>query len=152
MKPVDIESQNQTNDKIIPIKPYGLLSLILMGLDVVLDVVFFPVILYVMVNSIIKFSNPLEFLFTLLLIITKYSCIGLQVYGILFVTDKKKRDVLSGVVVLQMISMVLMFVSWTVMLLIKDATILMVITDPILYYLMFGILLSVPGLIELHYD
>ena len=154
MKPADIESQNsvQQQKPISAIRPYELLSVILLAFCVVLDVVFMPVIIYIIVNSAIGFANPLELLFMILLILSKYSLIALQIYGMFFLKDHEKRKVLTGIMALIVICLVLMFVSWAIMLLIKGATVLMILKDPIMYYLLFAVIFSIPGIIEVYLD
>jgi hypothetical protein len=154
MKPADIESQSsiQQQKPIKAIRPYELLSVILLSFCVVMDVVFMPVIIYIIVNSAVGFANPLELLFMILLIVTKYSLIALQIYGMFFLKDHEKRKVLTGIMALIMLSIVLMFVSWAILLLIKGATILMILKDPIMYYLLFAVVFSIPGVIEVYLD
>ena len=130
---------------------YKLLSLIMLIFMVLLEIVFLPVVIFILANSVKGWANPLDFFLMLLLLIGKYSLIGVSIYGVFFTVGKMKEP-LVGVFIIIFTIIVLMMVSWIVLLIAHGATAIIVLTDPIVYDLLFTILLSIPSFLEVLLD
>jgi hypothetical protein len=150
MKSVDIESQTPVPSIQSPFNPINIITIVCLVLYLLTDILFMPVIIYNLVTSISGFSNILEFLLMIVIILTKYSQLGIQIYGIFFDSKKEARSTLSLVSLLLTVTIGVLFLSWAIMLIANGGNVLMILTDPIILYLMLGTVLSIPGLISLY--
>ena len=150
MKSVDIESQTPVPSIQSPFNPINIITIVCLVLYLLTDILFMPVIIYNLVTSISGFSNILEFLLMIAIILTKYTQLGIQIYGIFFDSKKEARSTLSLVSLLLTVTIGVLFLSWAIMLIANGGNVLMILTDPIILYLMLGTVLSIPGLISLY--
>jgi hypothetical protein len=150
MKSVDIESQTPVPNVQSAFNPINIITIICLVLYLLTDILFMPVIIYNLVTSISGFSNILEFLLMVVIMLTKYSQLGIQIYGIFFDSKKEARSTLSLVSLLLTVTIGVLFLSWAIMLIANGGNVLMILTDPIILYLMLGTVLSIPGLISLY--
>ena len=128
-----------------------MLSLIMLIFMVLLEIVFLPIVIFILANSVKGWANPLDFFLMLLLLIGKYALIGISIYGVFF-SNGKQKEPLVGIFIIIFTFLALMMVSWIVLLVVHGATAMVVLTDPIVYDLLFTILLSIPSFLEVLLD
>ena len=150
MKSVDIESQTPVPLTKSPFNAINIITIICLVLYMLTDILFMPVIIYNLVTAISGFSNILEFLLMVTLMLTKYSLIVVQIYGLFFNSQRTSRSSLSLVSLLLIVTIAVLFLSWGILLIANGATVVMILTDPIILYLALGTVLTIPGLISLY--
>ena len=149
MKYVIVENQYQNNSK-IPVNPLSLCTIFSVVICAASDIIFMPILICDLVTSFAGFCNVMQGIFFIVLILAKYSMLFVQIYGLFFDSQRNYRSCLALVDVLLEVTIGVLLLCWTIMLIGNGGTVLMVITDPILLYLLIGGVLCIPGLMYLY--
>ena len=130
---------------------YLAIETVFIVIDLLVDIVFFPIIIYVAITSLMG-NDYLRCVMMVIMVIAKYALIFVEIFGCYFSKGenyKKMRVTLGYTALVLLITELLILIGWVVLLVLNKDKAMTILTDPILIYLVLGEILGIPGMIGL---